>query len=94
MSHAIHNLPRRIFGDDCEECVERASDIMRLSSLDSDNIVKLGDLAAEMAQHRAKFKAVGSRPPGVSYADVRAVQNLRLAARIVFASGITKEVAR
>lgn len=88
MSHAIHKLPRRILGDDCEECVERSKDIARLSSLDSSNIVKLGDLAKEMTLHR------GDWPPEVSYADARAVENLRLAARIVFASGITEEVAR
>lgn len=94
MSHAVHKLPRRIFGDDCEECVERSGNIARLSSLDSSNIVKLGDLAAEVGIHRADFRTPGSRPPGASYADVRAVDNLRLAARIVFASGITEEVAR
>ena len=87
MSHAIHKLPRRIFGDDCEECVERSGDIARLSSLDSSNIVKLGDLAAEI------YGPMPYDGETVSNADYRAVANLRLAARIVFASEITKEVA-
>ncbi len=86
MSHAYHNLPRRIFGDDCEECVERASTIAGLSNLDGHNIVKLGNLAAEL-------KATPDLT-GISHADYRAVENLRFAARIVFASGITEEVAR
>ena len=88
MSHGHHDLPRRIFGDDCEECVERASSIPRLAELDSTNIVKLGDLAAELHEARPALSA------RVSYSDERAVENLRLAARIVFASGITEEVAR
>lgn len=88
MSHAVHLLPRRIFGDDCEECVGRANSIEGLIHLDSSNIVKLGDLAAEMGPRH------GAIPSGMSRADVRAVDNLRLAARIVFASGITEEVAR
>ena len=89
MSHGYHDLPRRIFGDDCEECVERASTIPGLAELDSTNIVKLGDLAAELSIER-----IDRREAGVSYADEKAVENLRLAARIVFASGITEEVAR
>ncbi len=89
MSHGHHDLPRRIFGDDCEECVERASTIPRLAELDSTNIVKLGDLAAELSEER-----IDRREAGVSYADEKAVENLRLAARIVFASGITEKVAR
>lgn len=89
MSHAAHQLPRRIFGDDCEECVGRASTIPRLSELDGHNIKKLGDLAAELHEEK-----IDRREAGVSYADEQAVENLRLAARIVFASGITEEVAR
>ena len=89
MSHGYHRKPRRIFGDDCEECVERASTIAGLAGLDSTNIVKLGHLAAELSIER-----IDRREAGVSYADEKAVENLRLAARIVFASGITEEVAR
>lgn len=87
MSHAYHELPRRIFGDDCEECVGRSSTIEGLSALDSSNIKKLGDLAAEI--HRADGTV-----PNLSNADVRAVENLRFAARIVLRSGITEGVAR
>ncbi len=89
MSHGYHRKPRRIFGDDCEECVERASTIAGLAGLDSTNIVKLGHLAAELSIERIDLREVG-----VSYADEKAVENLRLAARIVFASGITEKVAR
>jgi hypothetical protein len=89
MSHAVHELPRRIFGDDCEECVERASTIRGLTALDGHNIVKLGDLAREI--YRSGGKVV---PAGVSFADEQAVENLRLAGRVVFASGITEETAR
>ena len=90
MSHGYHRKPRRIFGDDCEECVERASTIAGLAGLDSINIVKLGDLAAELKE----IWRIDPREVGVSYADEKAVENLRLAARIVFASGITEKVAR
>ena len=86
MVHSAHELPRRIFGDDCEECVQRASTIEGLQWLDSQNIVQLGDLAAEIRGLR--------KPDDASWADLNAVENLRFAARIVFASGITKEVAR
>jgi hypothetical protein len=89
MSHAPHQAPRRILGDDCEECVSRAGSIEKLSELDSSNIRRLGDLAAELSEER-----IDRREAGVSYSDERAVENLRLAARIVFASGITEEVAR
>lgn len=89
MSHGHHDLPRRIFGDDCEECVSRALTIPGLAELDSSNIVKLGDLAAELSEER-----IDRREAGVSFADEKAVENLRLAARIVFASGISEEVAR
>jgi hypothetical protein len=88
MSHAVHELPRRIFGDDCKECVGRASTIEGLAALDGSNIKKLGDLAAELQTR------IWERDPPVSFADEQAVENLRLAARIVFASGITEEVAR
>ncbi len=93
MSHAYHHEPRRIFGDDCEECVKRASTIRGLASLDPENIRKLADLAAEV-----KADPYGEDTPqasfDASYTDMKAVDNLRLAARIVFKSGITEEVAR
>ncbi len=96
MSHGYHRKPRRIFGDDCEECVERASTVEGLAELDSTNIVKLGDLAAELSEMKSsgKWDDVHYVAAEVSYADEKAVEKLRLAARIVFASGITEEVAR
>ncbi len=93
MSHGAHQSPRRIFGDDCEECVERAKTVQGLAALDDFNIVKLGDLAAEV-----RADPYGADTPqksfGASRADMRAVHNLRQAARVVFASGISEEVAR
>ncbi len=88
MTHGHHDLPRRIFGDDCKECVDRASTVEGLAELDSTNIVKLGHLAAELSDER-----IDRREAGVSYTDEKAVENLRLAGRIVFASGITEKVA-
>lgn len=87
MSHALHKLPRVIFGDDCEECRERAASIKRLSALDSMNLRKLGALANSGYEN-------GVLPAEASIADEQAVENLRLAARIVFASGIREEAAR
>ena len=93
MTHAVHQSPRRIFGDDCEECVERAMTVQGLSGLDPDNIRKLADLAVEV-----RADPYGEDTPqksfGASRADMRAVHNLRQAARVVFASGISEEVAR
>ena len=93
MTHAVHQSPRRIFGDDCEECVERAKTLPGLGYLDDSNIRKLGDLAVEV-----RANLYGEDTPqesfGASRADMKAVDNLRQAARIVFASGISEEVAR
>ncbi len=95
MTHGHHDLPRRIFGDDCEECVERSSSIAGLAELDSTNIAKLGDLAAELSamKRSGKWDDVHYMAAEVSYADEKAVENLRLAGRIVFRSGITERVA-
>ena len=92
MVHSAHQLPRRIFGDDCDECVQRASTIEGLQWLDSQNIIRLGDLAAEIGVDATDMEF--SKPDDASWADMKAVDNLRFAARIVFASGITEEVAR
>ena len=93
MTHAVHEKPRRIFGDDCEECVERAKTLPGLGYLDEFNIKRLAVLAAEV-----EADPYGEDTPqlsfGASYADMKAVDNLRLAARIVFRSGINPEVAR
>ncbi len=91
MSHAVHLQARRILGDDCEECVERASSIPRMiSGLDDHNKVKLGDLAHELYVLEIDFH---NKPADISWADLRAVETLRMAARLVFATGITQEVA-
>ena len=93
MTHAVHQTPRRIFGDDCNECVERANSIPRmLSGLDSSNKRRLGVLATEL--HTRVENGDLSKPDDVSRADLKAVDNLRTAARLVFASGITEKVAR
>ncbi len=91
MSHGPHELPRRVLGDDCHECRSRANDLYGLSQLDDKNIAKLADLAAEK---QAMTNLVRPQDIGASYADMRAINTLRLAARIVFRSGITEEVAR
>jgi hypothetical protein len=85
MSHAIHELPRLIFGDDCEECVDRCRTIDGLGALDSENIVALGSMVKALKEHR------DLRPKGWSYADVKACETLASAARIVFASGVQPE---
>jgi len=91
MTHAVHEKPRRIFGDDCEECVERAKTLPGLGYLDEFNIRALADLAAEV-----EADPYGEDTPqksfGASYADMKAVENLRLAGRLVFRSGITEGV--
>lgn len=86
MTHAYHQLPRVVFGDDCWECRTRASTIEGLAALDRQNLRLLGDLANDLA--------VGSARPERSDADMRAVENLRLAARIVYESEISRETAR
>ena len=37
MSHSPHLLPRRVLGDDCDECVSRSLSLNGLSQLDDDN---------------------------------------------------------
>lgn len=87
MTHGIHKGPRRVLDDGCEECVNRAITIGGLAALDPVNIRTLGVLAEELHQRK------GRRPLDYSHADFQAVENLRTAARIVSASGITEEVA-
>ncbi len=90
MSHAPHQGIRRVLGDDCEECVGRAGDLNGLSQLDTGNLKELAKLATE--KQASKFIL---RPSdlGASYADMKAVETLRLAARIVNRSGISPAVA-
>ena len=95
MSHAPHQGTRRVLGDDCEECVSRAADLNGLSALDNGNLRELAHLAQQKHEVRAAGRQI-TRPTelGASYADMKAVETLRLAARIVYRSGITEEVAR
>ncbi len=88
MSHGPHELPRRVLGDDCQECVQRSMTIEGLAALDDGNLRKLAELAAELSIER-----IDRREAGVSHADEKAVENLRLAARLTYRSGITEEVA-
>ncbi len=90
MSHAVHQKPRRVLGDDCDECVERSKTIQGLAALDSHNMAKLAELATELKKEGRLLRP----PDGISYSDMRAVANLRLAGRIVFKSGITEEVCK
>ncbi len=96
--HGHHDLPRRIYGDDCHTCVARATGgLDGLGMLDTPNLEKLGDLAAEIhaitSGQTARDRRQGGGK-GVSHADRKAVETLRWAARITFGSGITEEVAR
>lgn len=88
--HAPHQLPRRVLGDDCDECVKRSNSIEGLASLDDGNLRKLSELASE--QHAYGAGGMADRF-GASNADMNAVENLRLAARIVYRSGISSDVA-
>ena len=94
MTHAPHPEAeiRRVLGDNCEECLARSKDLNGLSQLDNSNLRKLAELAKEIHD----FQGTLRRPQelGASYADRQAVETLRLAARIVFRSGITEKVAR
>ena len=92
MSHAVHQLPRRILGDDCDECVSRSKDLYGLSQLDTGRLRKLAELALEF--HANPGTDDQPQELGASYADRNAVETLRFAARIVYRSGIDPEVAR
>ena len=81
MSHAIHHLPRRVFGDDCEECVHRAtSGLDGLLLLDPDNLEELFVLAAEL-------QTLEEIPDDASEADVIAVRTLQKAAMVFDRAG-------
>ena len=90
MSHAYHELPRIVLGDDCDECVERSRTLEGLASLDEINLRRLALFSAELKASSDPY----DKPAHASHGDMRAVDNLRLAARIVFKSGITEETAR
>lgn len=89
-THTFHQGPMRVLDDGCEECVARSGDLDGLSHLDSKNLRSLGELAAETHGRGV----ISKKPDDASYADMKAVETLRHAGRIVFASGITEEVAR
>jgi len=91
MTHAPHQGVRRVLGDDCDECVARAKDLNGLSQLDTGNLRELADLAAEKAAVHPQL--LRPQDIGASYADMKAVETLRLAARIVYRSGIDPDVA-
>ncbi len=90
-THGHHDGVRRVFGDDCKTCVARATGGLEgLSHLDGPNLQELATLAAEkMATHGL------TRPQeiGASYSDMKAVETLRLAGRIVYRSGLDPDVA-
>ena len=93
MTHGPHIKQRRIFGDDCEECVERANSIPRMvSGLDATNKRRLARLAQEVVAD-----PYGADTPqesfGASRADIKAVDLLRMAARLTFETGISMEIA-
>ncbi len=92
MTHAPHQGVRLVLDDDCEECVSRSKDLYGLSQLDNGNLRKLGGLAH--AIHVNPGSEDAPQELGASYADRNAVETLRLAARIVYRSRITEEVAR
>lgn len=91
MSHGPHQGTRRVLGDDCDECVSRSKDLNGMSQIDDSKLKELAKLAGEIHA----FGTGGSPLSrfGASFADINAVETLRLMARIVYRSGITQEVA-
>ncbi len=80
MSHSPHEGPGLVLNDECEECQGRTT-LPGMANLDNTNLRRLVTL------HRHK-------PPEMGWADQKAVENLRLMGRLVFASGMTKEEAQ
>jgi len=92
-THGHHDGVRRVFGDDCDTCVARATGGLEgLSLLDSGNLQKLADLAAEK-QVWDNGDLLRPSQIGASYADMKAVETLRLAGRLVYRSGLDPDVA-
>ena len=86
MSHAYHgDLIGTVLYDDCEECESRTG-LPGMVHIDNTNLKTLATMA--------KLEASSEVAAQYSVADWVAIGNLRLMARIVFASGITEEVAR
>ena len=77
MTHAYHgDLKGIVLYDGCMECENRAT---RIWELDGSNLLRLGALG------------MSNNITGASYADRKALETLKLYARIVVASGITEE---
>lgn len=82
-SHAPHDGERIVFDDNCPTCVARADGGLHgLSYLDDTNLRRLADFAS------------GDLEGAASWADLRAIETLRLAGRLVFRSGLDERVAR
>ncbi len=83
-AHGVHDGVAVALYDGCSRCAYLSTD---LTGLDGPNLRKLASLAEGMVgQHIASYD--------YSSNDAIAVQKLRLMARVVFESDITKEVAR
>ena len=82
MSHAYHgDLKGTVLYDGCDECENRVR-LPAMASLDNNSLQTLVEVNTQ--------DMVGY----LSHAESVAYDNLRLYARIVFASGITKELAQ
>ncbi len=83
MSHAYHgDLKGTVLYDGCDECENRVR-LPAMASLDNNSLQTLVDI-----------NDVTALPSALSHAESVAYDNLRLYARIVFASGITEELAQ
>lgn len=91
LMHAPHEGPGRVLYDNCDECVARAiGGLDGLSHLDNGNLKELAKIAVEKMSHPRLVRPL----EGCSYADMKAVETLRLASRLVERSGIPAEAGR
>ena len=82
MSHAYHgDLKGTVLYDGCDECENRVR-LPAMASLDNESLQTLVTINHHW------------QPVHISHAESVAYDNLRLYARIVFASGITEELAQ
>lgn len=85
MTHRYHgDLVGIVLYDGCDECEARARDWGWMSAIDNNNLKTLAQLA-EFGPDKTEV---------MSWADRKAIDNLRYMGRVVFASGITEEVCR
>lgn len=85
MSHAYHgDLIGTVLYDGCEECETRTG-LPGMVHIDNTNLQTLANMAELSSSEIVAQNSI---------ADWVAIGNLRLMARIVFASGITEEVVR